>query len=320
MRWWQQKKIRRWVALSLVFYLVCSLVAGIGLAEMTLRVPKKPLKNREELSTTLESTFAAQLQDVSIAAADQAVLRAWYIRPGRANASAVLLLHGVGDNREGTVPLAGLFLAHGYAVLLPDSRAHGESGGEIVTYGIAESDDVHRWVSWLAARPGSACVFGLGESMGAAIILQALAHEQRFCAVVAECPFSTFSEVSKDRVGYYVGLGPWLGRTIGRFGLEAASVYARLRYGLALWNANPLFALKASRTPTLLIHGTADRNILPWHSVALAAQAPGVELWLVPGASHTRAWATARDEFESRVLSFFQAHSIPTAALRPPAD
>jgi hypothetical protein len=42
-----------------------------------------------------------------------------------------------------------MFLAHGYIVLAPDSRAHGESGGDIATYGLLEWDDAHRWVSWL---------------------------------------------------------------------------------------------------------------------------------------------------------------------------
>ena len=40
---------------------------------------------------------------------------------------------------------AELFLSKGFAVLLPDSRGQGESGGDFPTYGVKETDDVHRF-------------------------------------------------------------------------------------------------------------------------------------------------------------------------------
>ena len=55
--------------------------------------------------------------------------------------------------------------------MLPDSRAHGESGGTLATYGLRESDDIHRWVDWLYGGRQSKCVYGFGESMGAALVL-----------------------------------------------------------------------------------------------------------------------------------------------------
>jgi fermentation-respiration switch protein FrsA (DUF1100 family) len=67
-----------------------------------------------------------------------------------------------------------MFLNRGYAVLLPDSRDHGESGGTIATCGALERNDVALWSRWLHDRaPG--CTYILGESMGAAIALQATA-------------------------------------------------------------------------------------------------------------------------------------------------
>jgi hypothetical protein len=35
-------------------------------------------------------------------------------------------------------------------------------------------------------RQHSKCIFGIGESMGAAVLLQSVEKERRFCAVVAE--------------------------------------------------------------------------------------------------------------------------------------
>ncbi len=257
-----------------------------------------------------EKTFHTELQDVSIHAADGVTLKGWYVHPHDFNGNSVILLHGITDNREGVRGYAKLFLEHGYAVLLPDARRHGESGGELATYGIKESDDIHRWVSWMFEHDPPHCIYGFGESYGAALILQSLTAEQRYCAVVAESPFSTAHAMSYERVSGPLHLGPWFGYTLGRPVIWSAVLYARLRYGVELLKPSPLEALTHSTIPVLLIHGENDRNIAPVHSRILAAAAPDhVQLWLVPRAGHTMAWTSAHDEFEQRVLGWFSSHT-----------
>jgi alpha-beta hydrolase superfamily lysophospholipase len=56
-----------------------------------------------------------------------------------ANGDAVVLLHGVGDNCQGMMGFAELFFSNGFAVLVPDSRAQGESGGDFPTDGLSVS-------------------------------------------------------------------------------------------------------------------------------------------------------------------------------------
>ncbi len=255
--------------------------------------------------------YGTDLQDVVINAADGAELRAWYVQPRDFNGSGVILLHGITDNREGMAGYGRLFLDRGYAVLLPDARAHGESGGELATYGLKESDDLHRWVSWLYAHglAPQQCVYGLGESYGAALLLESLAVETRFCAVAAENSFSTAREMSYERVSGPLRLAPWFGRTLGRPVIASAVFYARMRYGIDLLRPSPLDALEHSSVPVLLIHGERDVSISPRHSIILAAAAPShVRLWLVPNAGHTMAWSAAHQEFESRVLGWFNLH------------
>src|SRR5260370_24552785 len=131
--------------------------------------------------------------EVSVEAQDGITLRAWYFVHTAVPRNTVIVLHGLGDTRRGMSGQAELFLRHGYNVLVPDSRAHGASGGELATFGILEADDVHRWVSWLKDRlPAGGCVFGSGVSMGGGIILQAVAPEPRFCGVIADSPVSGF--------------------------------------------------------------------------------------------------------------------------------
>lgn len=292
-------------------YVAFSLLAGWILAEMTLHTGRT--HPNEARVAARYAQYGGKLESVSIHAADGVALRGWYSVPTHDNGRAVILLHGISDNRGGVAGYAEGFLQQGYRILTPDSRAHGESGGDLATYGLKESDDIHRWVSWLYDH-GATCVDGLGESMGAALVLESLRTESRFCAVVADSGFATFRSVAYDREGYFVGAGrlglePWVGRTIGLLPTEVAFSYAKWRYGVDLLQANPVDALKASSTPVLLIHGEDDINILPDHSRVLAQANPQhTQLWLVPGAQHCGAVGVAPKEFWSRVLGFFEQH------------
>jgi dipeptidyl aminopeptidase/acylaminoacyl peptidase len=186
-------------------YTAMSLVVAIVMAEMTLHPLRLPLPSQGRIAA-LYKPYGAALQSVAIQAADGVELHGWYSVPEHQNGQAVILFHGIGDNRGGVVGYGQVFLQKGYRILLPDSRAHGESGGAMATYGLLESDDIHRWVSWLYGE-GAGCVDGFGESMGAALVLESLGSESRFCAVVAESAFSNFRSVAYDREGYFVGAG-----------------------------------------------------------------------------------------------------------------
>lgn len=255
----------------------------------------------------------AQLADVEIDAQDHAALRAWFIRPPRGNGDAVILLHGLGDNRLGTVGYAQILLAHGYGVLMPDARAHGMSGGELPTYGLVERDDIRRWFEWLDHTTHARCIYGVGESMGAAQLLQSLSAEPNFCAVVAESSFSTFREIAYDRMGQRVGSGPWVGRTLLRPVVEVALLFARIRYHLDLTQVSPEDAVAHSRVPVFLIHEIVDSNISLGHSLRIQSRSPNVILWKVPGADHCGAISVAPQEFEQRIIAWFDIHNSPVA-------
>jgi alpha-beta hydrolase superfamily lysophospholipase len=278
------------------------LAAGVVLCEAAIRVPKK---------ATPETYFAgSNLRAVQIAASDGAVLRAWLFTPENGNGNSVIALHGIADSRAGVMGLARLFVENQYSVLTPDNRGHGESGGELATYGLREADDVHRWVDWLKASEHPRHVFGMGESLGAGVLLQSLAGERRFSAVVAECPFASFEGVAEDRVAQRIPGPQLMRRALAVPMVWSGFLYARMKYGLDFRAASPEDALAGSATPVLLIHGLADTNIYPRHSQTLAVRSPrNTTLWLVPGARHTAAFGSAPVEFPRRVLGWFADHA-----------
>jgi len=303
---------------SLVGYLLFSVILGVIVVYFTLHPGRQRLAAEEiaKVPSWIQDDDAA-IADVSIVAADGAVLKAWELSPEDFNGDMVLLLHGLRGNRSEMTDYADIFLAHGYGVLMPDARAHGESGGDLATYGLLERDDIHRWVQWLEDNRHPRCVYGLGESMGAAELLQSLATEPRFCAVAAESPFSTFREITYDRMGQPFHLGPWLGKSLLRPVVESAYAFTRVLYGLNMDRVSPEDAVAASTVPVLLIHGDNDTNIPIRHSRRIVARNPNVVLWVVPGTGHSNAIDTSGSELESRLIGWFGSHTQSTPAPAP---
>jgi len=315
MVWCHSPSCRHWfrriLAVLAVLYGVGSIFGGIALGWIAIHPGRRRLlPGGEGQARSYAALNHAEFRDVSMSAEDGTALRAWFFKPVDWNGNSVLLLHGVSDNRLGMYGYGQWLLGKHYSVLLPDARAHGVSGGAIASYGLFESDDIPHWVEWLEDNLHPRCVFGLGESMGAAQLLQSLSRESRFCALVAESPFETFREVSYARLGRPFAAGPWLGRTFFWPTDEVGFMYVRLKYGLNLDAASPREAVRNTNTPVLLIHGTADRNIPSYNSDDIqAANLSRVQLWKVPGASHCGAHEVAPDEFDRRVLDWLLQHS-----------
>lgn len=275
-------------------------VCGAWAAEIALRPPRLPVAR-------VCPCFAHErCESVAIAAADGVGLRAWYYTPEAPDGREVILLHGVGSNRQDMLALGHLFLKQGYSVLEPDLRGHGESGG-LATYGVLEEGDIRRWVDWMeeAGKGGPQRIYGFGASLGGAVLLQSLKHETRFRAIVAESAYSDFPSVARERIERILPGGfQWIATPL----VDSGMIWARWHDGIDLRQASPIGALRSARVPVLLIHGLADDKTSPDNSRRLAAANPAVQLWLVPGSGHADAWKTAPAEFEARVNGWFSTH------------
>lgn len=280
---------------------VCTAIAGIFLCEITLHPYIKPPIARQVMDP--------RTKPVSIDASNGLKLRAWYKTPRVSNGGCVVLLHGVSDTHLGVAGVADFLVDAGYDALMPDSRAHGASVPAIATYGLREIYDVHSWIDWLATQRGCTRIYGFGTSMGGAILLESLAVETRFHAVVADSPFADFSSIATYRVDQRIPFPPVIANIVSAPVIFSAFTYGRLRYGLDLAKVLPLNAVKQTNTPVLLIHGTADTNILISESQRLRDSNPHhVQLWRVDGAGHTGSFGAQPAEYRSRVLAWLRDH------------
>jgi fermentation-respiration switch protein FrsA (DUF1100 family) len=303
------RKLTPWVVALAVVWLVLSTAVGIVSVENALHMPRLPLTAGDTADAeAIANRNQATMTDVSIDAEDGEALHGWSFIPRNGNGTAAILLHGVGDNRAGMLGNADMLMRHGYAVLLPDVRGHGVSGGSVVTYGVKEAVDLDRWYKWLNANQLPRCIYALGDSMGAAIVLDGAALEPGFCAIVAESPFSSFRDAAYIRIGQALGTGPWLGQTLLRPAVESGLIYARFRYGVDLANSSPEKAVAHTQVPILLIHGLADDNLPPVNSERIKAADAAAQLWEPASAGHLGAVTVAPKEYERRVVGWFESH------------
>lgn len=255
----------------------------------------------------LQRTGAAR-EDFIVLAPDGIELRGWKIRPPSPNGDWILLFHGVSDNRTGDLGHAELLLRHGYSVVMMDSRAHGESGGDMATYGWKERYDTVAITNALFSQENVRHLGAFGVSMGAAIALQSAAIEPRIQAVIAEDPFANLREVSYDYAGLH--FSPLLGKTLFRPATFFAMKAVEQAGGFPPDDVSPEKAVAVRPFPILLICGTLDTTIPCRHAQKIYKSARGrKELWIVQGAVHASALGRDPAEYEDR-LTWFLTNSF----------
>jgi dipeptidyl aminopeptidase/acylaminoacyl peptidase len=231
----------------------------------------------------------------------------WWLPAATADAPAVIVVHGfTACRRDHAVLLpAGMLYRNGFSVLLIDLRDHGASTIEDGRFagGTDEYRDVLGAWDWLRTERGlPAGKIGLvGISLGAATVLLATGQEPGVAAVwedssYADLDSAILAELERSNYPTFLAAGGVLA--------------ARLLSGDDLVSYSPLDAVhRFAGRPLFITHGEADTRL----SVAYARELESailidggdVEAWLIPGAEHTEAMITHVDEYERRLVAFF---------------
>lgn len=193
----------------------------------------------------------------------------------------------------------------GFNTIVVDQRAHGESQGRAITFGIKERLDCLDWVKYAVDRFGKdviICITGL--SMGAATVLSAaeLDLPDNVVCIMADSPFdspeSIIRKVCRDD------------RLPDKLAWPFVRLGARLFGGFDITETSPLKAVRHANVPILLLHGEDDRFVPCSMSHEIAKNcASSVELKTFPGAGHGLAYMTDPETYEIAVFSFLR--SIP---------
>jgi pimeloyl-ACP methyl ester carboxylesterase len=251
------------LALTLALTPAACVPAGAG-AAFIVRPIRLPLLARPPLA---HEPLRVRSGDVTLAG--------WHFRATAPERGLVVYLHGLNDVRDHGAALAEALVPRGFSVVAYDQRGHGASGGTYCTYGVHEVDDLRAVLDAVGARGP---VYLVGESMGAAVSLQAAAVEGRVAGVVAGAPFSELPTVVAENTPAFARPGDG----------EAAVALAEQQAGFRLADVAPVRAAPSIRVPVLLLHGTRDTFIPPSHSERILAALPGPDARreLVEGAGH----------------------------------
>ena len=218
----------------------------------------------------------------------------------------VYLLHGRGGRKEDLLWVAKRLVAADLRCVLYDARAHGQSGGKHCTYGKKETQDLREVIEHFedlrrpleTQRP----IFVFGNSLGAAVVLQALERERRITAAVAVAPFADLPEVvsraARNR----------LHAAFPEALIHASLAMGGIRSGFNLYSISPAHACADSTTPLLLVHGEIDRVIPIDHSRTIQKGRSALattRLVEISGASHSNALSMGGDDLYESIILFY---------------
>ncbi len=173
----------------------------------------------------------------------------------------------------------------GHNTIIIDHRAHGQSEGKTITFGIKESMDCAAWAQYALNRFGEDVpVILAGISMGAASVLMAsgLDLPKNVKGIIADCPFSKPVDIlkfsSKD-----MDFPKIIKVLTGPFAVFGAAIFGRFNI-----NANSAEeAVKNTKVPILIIHGEADRVVPHTMSEEVYKANPEMVRWeTFPEAGH----------------------------------
>ena len=224
---------------------------------------------------------------------------------GKPGAPLILFFHGYRSTaeRDGSGGFQ-LCREQGWHILMPDQRAHGESEGDTITFGVRERLDCLAWARYAAKRMGpDTPVFLWGISMGAATVLMAadLPLPETVRGIVADCGYDTPAGIVKETIRR---------RRWPLFPLYPfTALGARLFGGFSVTETSALDCVRRARLPILLIHGQADHVVPCGMARSLRdACASQVELLTVPEADHGISWYVDMPAYQKALLRFMEAH------------
>jgi uncharacterized protein len=242
--------------------------------------------------------LGAPYENVQFETSDGFLLRGWYV-PSK-NRAVVISFPG----RSGTRLQARMLARHGYGVLLFDRRGEGESEGDWNVFGWQGERDLRAAVAYLRTRDDvdPERIGGIGRSVGGEMLIEAAAESDAFKAIVSE---GGSGRSIRDELANHSG-----------FSFENVTSLASqavLTTAVSVFTNNlppeDLKGLAARISPRAAFfiygeRGQGGSEKKPNEGFYAAAGEPK-EIWEVPGAQHVGGITTQPEEYERRVVGFF---------------
>ena len=273
----------RAIAIVLVLWLAASFVAE--------RVSLHPVRSAPR---DTPAHWGMAYRDVSFRTVDGLTLRGWWI-PGDAHAT-VVMIHGLGANRDEPLGQSTYLHDAGYNLLVFDLRGAGRSDGA-GTMGYREPADVAAAVTE-ARRLDRGPIALFGYSLGGAVAVEEAAVNPDVTAVIEDSGFSSVGDVVLARFKYITHLPalPFAGAVLASTAIDL---------GTSPWNVQPVVMAARIHKPLLAVVDGRDTMVPPAEGLAIYRAAGGPKrLLYVPDTGHVQAYYAAHELYEATVLDF----------------
>jgi len=249
-------------------------------------------------------------------------LKAYYVNQ---NSDKTVIIHGGfrGNWSNGIVtPEYDHFYKSGYNLLFVASRATGGSGGDYITYGQYESDDVLHWIDWEIQKRPNQSILLYGGSMGASTMMSALAKNipHNVKGIIENCGFSsidaqlrfTYSNIVAPALNSISGISSILD-IIGDqthedlyLGLLKDNYFDQDLH-LNLIQNLPEIGMETTSIPKLIIHGSADDVVPATNAQKIYDLSKGYkDMLIVEGAGHGKAQEVDPVAYDQHLTDFLR--------------
>ena len=232
-------------------------------------------------------------------------LVAHYIPPACPPRAILLMVHGYRSSGLHDFACAAQEMhEEGFGCFIIDQRAHQESEGDTICFGVRERYDVRDWAALIGAQyPGTPVILD-GISMGAASVMAAASLKLPPCVrgIIADCGYTSMRAIFEKMIRQWFHLPP--------FPLvPAAELICRMRCGFGFSDVQSGECLSHAGVPALMAHGTGDTFVPYRMSVEIweeARASADVELFSAEGAEHGMSYLSDHSGYRAALARFFE--------------
>ena len=262
---------------------------------------------RPLLDERKEFMLSQEHKDVHQIAFDGLKLHATYfpsIDKSAEKKKVAICFHGyTSQGMSDYIGLSDYYLKRGYAMLLPDARAHGQSEGDYIGFGCLDRKDVLVWIDWVIQElDGDVEIVLHGTSMGGATVLMASGLElpAQVKGIISDCGFTSPKEVFTHVLNsmYHLPAFPVI---------PGADLVNKKLAGYGMDECNAKREVAKAKVPILFIHGSND-TFVPCKmcdEIYDCCASPKKKL-IIDGAAHAESYYKDMEKYEQAMTEFFE--------------
>jgi len=237
-------------------------------------------------------------EEIKFSSQHQVSLSGWFI-PAEEPQGTIIACHGYPANKSNILGAVS-FLHPEFNLFLFDFRAHGESGGRFVTFGVLEDGDILGAISYLKQREDTKNLpIGIwGYSLGGACAIKVASQTKDISAVVTDSTYANFPEIVPRFLPHLGPLGNFLG------GLSRLLTRGVFKVKPEDWDPEKLVA--KIDAPIFIIHTEGDPLVPVEHARRIYENASEPrQLYLLPGSTHAAPYS---NQDEEKIREFFRQY------------